>query len=109
MCTHKNLVLLNLLKSTMMVFMFRLCTIHQCTTCFSFFVVFLNEAHNCYVVRILHDVVGVEIWAAVRGHWVERQGAQNAALGGAIVQRDDTRVVVPSWTDCILSVRKSSN
>lgn len=72
-------------------FRIRLFTIDQCTRCFSSFAVSLNEAHN--VVCILQDVIGVETWTAIRRHWVEQQGAQNAALGGASVQEDGIRVV----------------
>lgn len=61
------------------------------------FIVIPNEAHNCCVIRVLQDVVGVKSWTAVMGHQDEQQGAQNAALGGAGVQGDDTRVVfIPS-------------
>lgn len=57
------------------------------------FGVFINEAHNCSVIRILDDMVGDVIRRAVICHQGEQQGAQNAALWATSVQGDDTRVV----------------
>ena len=57
-------------------------------------VVILNEAHNCRVIRIFQDVVGFVPGTTVMGHQGEQQGAQDAALGGAGAQGDDTGGVV---------------
>lgn len=53
-------------------------------------VVNTNEAHNCCVIRILKDVVGVEPWETVMSQQNEQQGAQNAALRGAGAHKNDT-------------------
>lgn len=73
----------------------------------SHFVVVINEAHNCSVIRILDDMVGDVIRRAVVCHQGEQQGAQNAALWATSVQGDDTRVVFFNLcTDWVLSERK---
>lgn len=68
-----------------------------------------TTAHNCCVVHVLQDVVAAVLGVTVMGHQGEQQGGQNTSLEGVSAQEMTLDVLLPTRTDWVLSVKKSSN